>query len=219
MDLLVSEKFWEAVTSLAWPILVAYIFMKLWPTVKPLIDGRKFTIKVGDFEINVADATENIGKQVADIQQKIANIENSMGGVEPPKLEEQLSIQSSRSAVLWVDDYPSNNAFLIDKFQRQGIEIIPSLSTEDALKSVEVREFSAIITDLGRKEDGVEKRFAGLELLHKLREKNINVPVLVFAGDRGLQNRAKLIEAGAQEVTASGADVIRFVENEVLSGR
>ncbi|RYE67423.1 MAG: response regulator, partial [Rhizobiaceae bacterium] len=161
---------------------------------------------------------------VADLQQKVAEIEQKVlissleGRISSAPAVNFDASASNSSSILWVDDYPSNNAFLIDKFQRGGVDVTVALSTEDALKHFSNRNFSVVITDLGRREAGVEKKFAGLELIQRLRSINAKLPILVFAGERGLQNRDKLIAAGASDVTASGSDLISFVEQHASVG-
>lgn len=219
-----SEKIWDAISGVAWPIVVIYIFVKTWPSLRMMLDSRRLSIKVAGIELSVADAAENIGKQVADIQQKVAEIDQKLNQYPPKENESFVGHSVTKEifyfpkSVLWVDDYPSNNAFLIDKFQRSGIDVTVSLSTEDALKHISQRKFAVVITDLGRTENGLEKQFAGLELIERLRKDGSDVPILVFAGARGLQNRDKLLAAGANEVSAAGTDVISFVEQYVSVG-
>ena len=42
-------------------------------------------------------------------------------------------------------------------------------------------------------------------------QRGATVPILIFAGPRGLRNREDLLAAGATEVTASAVDVFKFV--------
>lgn len=225
MTWLESEKFWEGVASLTWPFLALFIFVRIYPTLKAVIDGRKFVIKVAGMEINVAEATENFGMQITRIQEKIAEIEERIGqsGEEFGTAQhtqprpDAVDTKPEERRLLWVDDYPVNNAFLIDKFEKDGLEVEKALSTTDALRKLENVPYSVIITDLGRKENGIDNKFAGLELIRSVRKLGNNTPILVFAGQRGLENKDKLIEVGAHGVTASGSDVINFVEKHVAS--
>jgi CheY-like chemotaxis protein len=116
-------------------------------------------------------------------------------------------------SILWVDDYPSNNAFLIEQFQKDGIEVKLALSTNEGLKELLGESFDMIITDLGRKENGRDNPFAGLEFIKQVRDKNNNAPILVYAGDRGMQNQSKLLKAGATKVTQSPVEVQSFINS------
>ncbi|AKI01739.1 Response regulator receiver domain protein [Hoeflea sp. IMCC20628] len=121
------------------------------------------------------------------------------------------AIGSSRR-VLWVDDFPINNAHLIESFKEKGVDIDLSISTEDALSKISSLDYSAVISDLGRMENGFDNKFAGLELLKLIRKIDEKMPVLIFAGARGLGSRAKLMEAGAEDVVSSSVSVVKFVE-------
>lgn len=207
---------WEAIASLAWPLLAAIVIYKLWPIINDILRKDGTTIKVGSLEISVSDATRAIGKDVADIQERLSSIEARIGDasdVKRPEVPREQEEQKKR--LLWVDDFPSNNAFIVEHLREKGIDVEISLSTEDALKRLEHRSYPAIVTDLGRIENGVDNPFAGLDLIERIRGKGSKVPILVFAGQRGIQNTQKLTSAGAENVTSSGVDVMTFIEKYV----
>ena len=82
-------------------------------------------------------------------------------------------------ALLWVDDYPENNAFEVDALKRKGVEVIPAATNSDALRSVKAgRPLDVIITDMGREGEGDD---AGLELLKGLHDLGVSTPVIVYA--------------------------------------
>lgn len=222
-----KPEFWSAMTSLAWPLVAAYAFYKLQPILASILKRENMTLKVAGMEISVRDATENLGKQITDIQQKLANMEfEKLANQEFGVAVEQVNSSNKKAGpellklinsnrLLWVDDFPSNNAFLIEKLREYGIDVTISLSTIDAIKRLEAEKYSAIITDLGRKENGVENPFAGLDLIRYIRANGNTLPILVFAGSRGLENAEKLKSAGAENVTGSGVDVLGFVEKHL----
>jgi CheY-like chemotaxis protein len=121
--------------------------------------------------------------------------------------------ESKKLSVLWVDDYPSNNAFIIDQFMKDGIHVKLSLTTEDGIKQLNDNKFDLVITDLGRKENGVSKPFAGLDLIKQMRGSNQTIPIIVFAGPRGLENKERLTRAGANLVTVSWVEIQNFVNS------
>ncbi len=67
-----------------------------------------------------------------------------------------------RNRILWVDDRPGNNVYERQAFEAQGIEFALALSTNGALELLKTNKFSAIISDMGRKE-GAQEGYVLLE--------------------------------------------------------
>jgi CheY-like chemotaxis protein len=66
----------------------------------------------------------------------------------------------------------------------------------------------AIVTDLGRSEDGEFRSHAGLALLRQLKEAEQDQPVLVYTSPQRAQlDRQDALEAGATIVTASPTEL------------
>jgi len=208
-DLLVKTEFWNAVASLAWPIAFMVVFFRLRPFIESIFKKSNMTIKFAGFEITAQEMAENFRKDIFDIQERVSKIENGEGLMEPKGFAAEIG--SSRR-ILWVDDFPINNAHLIESFKEKGVEIDLSISTDDALRKISSLDYSAIISDLGRVENGIDNKFAGLELLNLIREIDKKIPVLIFAGARALGSRTKLIDAGAEDVVSSSVSVVKFVE-------
>ncbi|WP_330084674.1 response regulator [Methylocystis iwaonis] len=217
-----NVEFWRTLSALFWPATVIVIFLSAKSYIFRFLDRDGLTIKVAGMEISVADATKNIGTEVADLQKKLSELEatvketNSDSRPEKTLTEsnsggENVEIQNKPTTLLWVDDYPINNAFLVDRFRNDGINVVLSLSTKDALKTLGYGGIDIIITDLGRKEEGFENPFAGSDLIKAIRSRNQKVPIMVFAGQRGLENKDRLLQEGADAVTASGVEVQTFV--------
>ncbi|MBZ9658210.1 response regulator [Mesorhizobium sp. ESP-6-4] len=216
LNLLSQHEFWTAITSLAWPVIALFALYKFLPTIDGLLKRDSVSVKIAGFELNSQQVVDDIRKSISDIQKRILEIEGN-GDLDNRTIFERneniefYASQEISKTLLWVDDFPSNNAFLIDEFRKGGVDVVLSLSTDDAVKRLENESFFAIITDLGRKEDGIDNPGAGLDLIRIVKNRNIEVPILVFAGPRGISKRAQLIDAGAEVVTQSGVDVIKFV--------
>lgn len=209
----------EALSALAWPLVflaVALVFRRL---IFRMMSRDHFSLKVAGMELSVADAAEQVGKNLADLTERVAQVEaywKAAAGPSPaepsPSPPPPAEPRSAAGAsILWVDDVPMNNAFLIQKFEQEGLYVQKELSTRAALAAWERRPFGLVISDLGRRENGVDNPFAGLDLVKALRARGATVPILIFAGPRGLRNREDLLAAGATEVTASAVDVFKFV--------
>lgn len=97
-------------------------------------------------------------------------------------------------SILWVDDNPANNRLAVRAIKKLGIEVEPSLSTEDALMALGKRHFDLIISDMGR---GTNMQ-AGYELLAKVREGGSKVPYFIFSSSDRPEFRREAEQRGAQ---------------------
>jgi CheY-like chemotaxis protein len=207
--LLGDIEFWKLLAGMAWPIAALIMFFVLRNQILRLFDREEMDIEVAGLKLHVRDATKQLGTQLADLTGRVAAIESGqrpVSGDSPARIGRHFSI-------LWVDDYPSNNAFLVEKFRIEGMEVELSMSTSDAMARLDVRTFDIVLSDLGRVEGGVTHSFAGLELLERLSAKGLKIPVAIYAGPRGVVNEKKLKKAGAALVAGSTTDLIRFVES------
>ncbi len=215
-DLLRDPQFWKVVSGLAWPAVILSIFLVLRKPLLLLLSQKGVTIRVAGFEIAVAEVAKTNGEQIVDLQKKISEIESVIVRGEV----ENIPIRSERSLarpieLLWVDDSPSNNAFLIEKFKSEGVNVETAVSTSQALSYISAKKPDIIISDLGRNEDGAFNPNAGFDLLNVLRKMNFNIPTMIFASRRAMESKDRLLAAGAQRVSSSGGDVISFVESHL----
>jgi CheY-like chemotaxis protein len=119
----------------------------------------------------------------------------------------------TRKHILWVDDKPSNNAFLIDKLRKDGVEITESLSTREALTFLgkNTKDINVIISDMGRFEDGHYQPEAGLKLITSIRD--LGIPILIFSSARyARQNGEAVKTAGAKGVTSSSLELLEWLK-------
>ena len=182
----------EAIGSLLWPLLVAVLLIRVVPHIPGVVaDLRKamrtraFTVRVGGVELSVEDATEQLRRQVADLQTHMAAQlaeraapgppASPAGPVTPPGAPAETAAapdaDQGRATVLWVDDDPDANALELAKLRDDGLEVLLARSTAEAMDVLSLRRgVRAIVTDLGRAEDGEFRSHAGLALLRHLRE-------------------------------------------------
>lgn len=217
-SLVQNAEFWKALTALAWPIVALFLLIKFKPLIANVLQRENMQLKVGGLEISVQEAAKNAGKDIADLQLRLAKLEKALSEA-PSTGNLEISDRATNvvltKKLLWVDDVPANNAFLVEGLKQRGVDVVLSRNTADALQQLKVDTFGAIITDLGRYEDGREKPFAGLELIEKVRADQVDTPILVFASSRGMKNRDKLMQAGAEDVADSGVKVMTFVERHL----
>ncbi|UIJ71285.1 response regulator [Aurantimonas sp. HBX-1] len=212
------DGFWSFLSTVTVSIAVIYIIHSFKRQIDSILTGSHVNLKFFGQEISVQRATERIGESVAELQAKIAELQSTevnnitTGSVSdsPPA-----SPTTRKKRILWVDDYPSNNAFIVNNLKGRNFDVDISIDTEDALNRFESLDYSMIVTDLGRKERGINNPLAGFELIKKVRNINANIPILVFAGSRGVEMRDDLISAGATDVTSSGIEVMKFINTHM----
>ena len=216
----------EAIGSLLWPLLVAVLLIRVIPHIPGVVaDLRKamrtraFTVKVGGVELSVEDATEQLRRQVADLQTHMATELAERGEPAPsgPPASPGAPADAAagpvagqdRATILWVDDAPDDNALELAKLRDDGLEVLLARSTAEAMDVLSLRRgIRAIVTDLGRSEDGEFRSHAGLALLRQLGEAEQDQPVLVYTSARRVDlDRQDALDAGATAVTASPTEL------------
>jgi CheY-like chemotaxis protein len=212
----------EAIGSLLWPLLVAVLLIRVIPHIpgvaadlRKAMRTRAFTVKVGGVELSVEDATEQLRRQVADLQTHMATELVERGEPVPsvspaaPGAPAGAVAGQDRATILWVDDNPDDNALELAKLRDDGLEVLLARSTAEAMDVLSLRRgVRAIVTDLGRSEDGEFRSHAGLALLRQLREAEQDQPVLVYTSSRRVElDRQDALEAGATAVTASPTEL------------
>jgi len=121
------------------------------------------------------------------------------------KLAEIASPHIQGKSILWVDDIPHGNKLERASFRALGINVVNTLSTEEALDSLERDEFDLLISDVGR---GHEHN-AGFQMLDKFftplneHSQNIIVPPIIIY--HGTPNKSSDRDKMAHEKGAIGA--------------
>ncbi|MGX8703965.1 MAG: response regulator [bacterium] len=115
-------------------------------------------------------------------------------------------------SILWVDDHPENNTLGREYFVASGIEVIPVLSTEQALRYLSNNTVSVIISDMGRREGPRE----GYVLLDELRKRGNNTPFLIFAGSNSEKHYQETLRHGGQGCSNSFYDLFNMVSAILL---
>ena len=112
------------------------------------------------------------------------------------------------ATILWVDDHPSNNALEVEQLRRRRVAVHLTESTGDALKLLGINRYELVVSDLGRGED----RLAGLRMIAVMKQRGINVPVIIYTvqpKDRSGQERLRHMAAaaGATDLATSPEEV------------
>jgi len=118
-----------------------------------------------------------------------------------------------KNKILWVDDRPENNVYERQAFESQGIEFNLSLSTNEALEILKTNKYSAIISDMERKEGPQE----GYSLLEKIRKSGDKTPFFIYAGSNAPEHKMMALERGAQGSTNRPQELFEMVMNRMIN--
>lgn len=201
----------QGLASLAWPVIVIIILFGFRSSVTALLESaraRKFTIKVAGNELTMEEASEQQRALISDLQKQIVDIQKSIEAVRGTQPVSEAVVEERKAAaantILWVDDKPRNNAFLIESLTEQGISVTTAQSTAEALAMFTNKKFDRIISDMGRYEEGRFNAVAGLELTRQIRAADRRIPIVIYTSIRSAQEqRQAAIDAGVTEITAS----------------
>jgi CheY-like chemotaxis protein len=221
----------EAIGSLLWPLLVAVLLIRVIPHIPGVVADlrramrtRAFTVKIGGVELSVEEAAEQLRRQITDLQTHMANQlaerppaspagppgpPSSPGAAAEADTAAAPAADQGRPTVLWVDDNPEANTLELAKLRDDGVEVLIARSTAEAMDVLSLRRgVGAIVTDMGRTEDGEFRSHAGLALLRQLHEAEQSQPVLVYTSTRRVElDRRDALDAGATIVTSSPTEL------------
>lgn len=201
------SKIIEAISSLMWPVIVLVVILRFAPTVRSIIESarwRKFTLKVGGQELTMEEINEQQRTLIADLQTQVASLQTQEVQPAARAKSEMSPVSPSRRSVLWVDDNPKNNSFLVQTLQEKGVEVDLALSSAEGLQQYRKGRYSVLLSDMGREEEGHYRPSAGIELLRKIRERDKDVPFIIYcSATKAREYREEAIRNGAYEITSS----------------
>jgi CheY-like chemotaxis protein len=113
--------------------------------------------------------------------------------------------------VLWVDDRPANNEFERKLLRPHGIVFDSVVSTAEAIEQLVNETYDLVITDLGRQGSSDRSASAGAAFLDQPVIRDGGPPVIVYAGNWALAQRADLVRRGAIDVMANREALIESV--------
>jgi CheY-like chemotaxis protein len=217
---------------LAWPVIVLVTLLLFRRPIGEFIHdhlpellSRMKTAKVpGGFEFDFTD--------MAEMMQNVVNKGVKEHGDDPKEFTDYVVEQTNKLPMiaaapsagqpnlqgrhlLWVDDNPANNVVEMNIIERLGATISLATSTEEALKKARQIRYDVIISDMGRREDGIDNHNAGYELLDKLQEElNIMPPFVIYAGWNA-PGPAEVKQRGAFGSTNDPQELLHLVINAV----
>ncbi|MFQ5707848.1 MAG: sigma-54-dependent transcriptional regulator [bacterium] len=99
-----------------------------------------------------------------------------------------------------VDDDPGILYSLSMTLRREGYEVVTAADGRECIEKVNTEEVQAIYLDIAMPE------ISGLEALETLREKEIDIPVIVMTGHGTMQNAIRAVQLGAYEYITKPLD-------------
>lgn len=121
---------------------------------------------------------------------------------------------ASRNRILWVDDRPENNVYERKAFEAIGVTFTLALSTDEALDMLQNNTFSAIISDMGRREGPRE----GYNLLDAIRKQGDKTPFFIYAGSNKPEHKREAIQHGGQGSTNDPQELFKMVTSAIITG-
>ncbi|HRQ42195.1 MAG TPA: response regulator [Chloroflexota bacterium] len=218
----------ESIALLAWPVIVIVILFSFRSSVKELIESgksRKFTVKVAGNELTMEEINDQQRTLIADLQKRVGELQEQVDTILNNKRPSEIQPSEENSKrvlneeiadkvrlILWVDDQPKNNSFLIQGLQDQGIQVVTALSTNEAIEKFQNVRFDRVITDMGRQEDGRFNPVAGIELTKIIRRTNANVPIFAYTSSRGMSHQQAAYTAGITGITTSPSELLSSLQ-------
>jgi CheY-like chemotaxis protein len=224
----------SAVAALLWPVLLLVLILMFRRQLARVIgsaEQREWSLEVGGQKLSMKQLSDQQNGMIADLQRQVGVLSKAvaaltayqrpveetdevdgspgpgggaiaggtiLGEVEPPP--------GTAYSVLWVDDYPENNALIVEQLQRNGTRVDLARSTREGLALLGQRRYGAIVSDMGRLENGQEVSDAGMRLLRTVRQTDRTTPFVIYSGYRSsVAYREQALEAGATGITASPA--------------
>jgi CheY-like chemotaxis protein len=222
----------EALSKLAWPVLAAIAFWRIYPAIRRVLDSRAFTIKVGEFNLTVQEATERLSKDLEDVREKVSELRAEGAGAYT-SLPAQASVIENVARkplrpvlvprprrVLWVDDKPQQKAFYIDQIRSEGIDVVEVRSTKEAIEAISSNPggIGLVISNVGRWEGDKFNHEAGIELTTAIRQTDASVPILMFtAKKKASRYSVPVNEAGADGITWSPLELFEMLHHFIPS--
>ncbi len=212
----------NALTPLAWPIVILIVALKLAPAFASVLKGRDVQVEapgvkvaVGGRQVELQEFTDQARKTIEDLQARISEASAFPDPADDMPTVPPLLARASTAmrAVLWVDDEPDGIALEVASLQDRGIDVSVSTSTADAVARLERgARPDAVITDMGRFENGRRNARAGLELLDEIRRRDAVLPVVVYTTPGNASAlRSEVLSAGAFGITSSPSELLELL--------
>jgi len=156
-------------------------------------------------------AAEGAKAQKAESDARIPDIADFIQNVNPTQRKYRARL---RNQILWVDDNPENNTYVLEAFEAMGLQITLALSTKEAFEKLSQIRYATVISDMKRREGPRE----GYVLLDGLREKGDLTPVFFYSSWVEPEHRQETFKHGGQGCTDDPQELFEMVITAVRTG-
>lgn len=212
-----------AASSLFWVIValaIVYLFRRPLIGILEQMSRGGGTIQAFGGKLEIGAATVQQQALIEDLQQQVKLLSDRIDKAHGPEhhgvhgagdtlaaVELLKSLPSAEQRahphVLWVDDYPENNALVVASLSARDFDFEQVKTTEEALKLLGERRFNAVVSDMGRAGDD-----DGIVLAKAVRAIDATVPIFIFCSERKARRYAEAAHAAGVNVITSSATVI-----------
>ena len=216
----------HAIAALAWPIValvVAYLFKRPLEELLNSARTRKVVLKIAGQEITMEEANQQQQRMIEDLQVQVLELrrrhEEKPTEVKAlPAAVHLLEGPPRKRRLLWVDDNPKNNSFLLQKLDERGFSVDLALSTDEGIKMFAGNSYLLVVSDMGRSESDKYNPTAGLSLLRELRKEDSKVPVIFFtSSDSARKHEKEVRDQGGAGITGSVTELWELIADNLVT--
>jgi CheY-like chemotaxis protein len=204
--------FLSGVGSVLWPTIAILAFLLLRVQIAELLQSaksRKFTIKIGGQELTMEEATHQAQVLIEDLQSQVVQLKTTDRSEHADLAQPNVDAVSSTLSLLWVDDNPKNNIYVVEHLRARGATVQLALSTDEALAHFGRRRYTAVISDMARGVGTSYNDAAGIDLIGRIRSQDKTIPIIIFSSSRAVTTKGgAAFDAGANLVTSSATELL-----------
>jgi CheY-like chemotaxis protein len=176
-----SDALWgkliEAIPAIVWVIFATVVYLTLRRPVLERVVPRLSKVKGLGIELTLAgELLDKASESTADVGGASPTITASERRGVLRRLDHAIPYLKE-GRILWVDDIPENNRYLIQLFEQAGMTVDLALSTDTALRLLRQRAYNLVLSDIRRGDDSR----AGIRMLEDFREWSIELPVIIHS--------------------------------------
>lgn len=204
------SKLLEALSKIIWPLLFFVLVFYFRKEIREKFSNIK-SFEAGNIKIVLSknneesesslasdDFAQLLNREIEFIQHDVNELRKKVISTKTEELQiHKLSDTDSNSRlILWVDDMPKNNAFMIARLENRGYIIDYAGSTAEGIEKFEKKRkpYRFIISDLGRIEENGYQETAGIDLLKAIKVRQSDVLFAVYSWSDKLQSNREVIE-------------------------